>query len=174
MTDSDRGLPRLAFDREEYLTRLLCELTGLLQDMVGRDDAKIFVGVVGKNLGTRIDHQYRRVLGCDRLDREQVGIVIEDLTRRIGGTFMLDKHDACRLVYRNSACPFDTSVHERQSLCSITSNVIGTIAADNLGYAKVCLENTIADGANACRVVVYLDPDDERARCAEGDEYQGR
>jgi hypothetical protein len=38
----------------------------------------------------------------------------------------------------------------------MTSNVFGTIAAENLGYGKVVLEQTIAAGDRECRVVVYL------------------
>ena len=33
--------------------------------------------------------------------------------------------------------------------------------ADNLGYSRVVLEETIADGASGCRVTVYLKPTQE-------------
>lgn len=36
----------------------------------------------------------------------------------------------------------------------MTSNVFGMIAASNLGYAKVELQETIAKGASGCRVIV--------------------
>jgi hypothetical protein len=39
----------------------------------------------------------------------------------------------------------------------MTSNVFGHIAAENLGYAKVELEETIARGQSGCRIVVHLD-----------------
>lgn len=55
-------------------------------------------------------------------------------------------------------------------MCMMTSNVFGTIAAENLGYAKVSLEQTIAQGAAGCRVVVYLKPQ-PAADQAEGREY---
>jgi hypothetical protein len=38
--------------------------------------------------------------------------------------------------------------------------VFGAIAAENLGYASVSLERTIAQGHDGCRVVVYLRPTD--------------
>jgi hypothetical protein len=38
------------------------------------------------------------------------------------------------------------------------ANVFGHIAAENLGYAKVELLETIAKGHAACRVVVHLAP----------------
>jgi hypothetical protein len=49
-------------------------------------------------------------------------------------------------------------------------NVFGFIAADNLGYAKVALEQTIAEGHLRCRVVIYLQPTPE-AKAARGREY---
>ena len=52
----------------------------------------------------------------------------------------------------------------------MTSNVFGVIAAENLGYAKVSLEQTIAQGHGGCRVVVYLAPT-AAAQAASGREY---
>ena len=52
----------------------------------------------------------------------------------------------------------------------MTSNVFGHIAAENLGYGKVELQRTIAEGHSECRVVVYLRPTAE-AEKAEGREY---
>ena len=52
----------------------------------------------------------------------------------------------------------------------MTSNVFGTIAAQNLGRAKVVLEQTIATGAPSCRVVVHLQPSAE-ASAAQGRDY---
>jgi hypothetical protein len=60
-------------------------------------------------------------------------------------------------------------------MCMMTSNVFGTIAAQNLGYARVELEETIARGSSGCRVVVHLTPDldvdDEPGREYFGDEH---
>lgn len=174
MTKPNAGPFELTLDREEYLTQLIGELAGLLQEMVGLDDAKVFISVVGQNMGSRIDRDCRRALGLERFDREQVARLIEDLSRRIGGSFELRESDAFRLVYGNNCCPFGESTLNRKALCMMTSNVFGTIVADNLGYAKVCLEKTIADGEQACQVVIYLDPHDERVRRVEGQEYLGR
>jgi len=52
----------------------------------------------------------------------------------------------------------------------MTSNVFGSIAADNLGYSKVVIEQAIARGDAGCRVVVYLKPTPE-ADAAPGREY---
>jgi hypothetical protein len=50
----------------------------------------------------------------------------------------------------------------------MTSNVFGSIAASNMGYAKVELQETIARGHPGCRVVVHLEPG------AGADEADGR
>ena len=52
----------------------------------------------------------------------------------------------------------------------MTSNVFGHIAAENLGYAKVELEETIARGHSGCRIVVHLESS-ESGSSPSGREY---
>jgi hypothetical protein len=52
----------------------------------------------------------------------------------------------------------------------MTSNVFGHIASQNLGYAKVELQETIAKGDPGCRVVIYLKQTKE-SEAAAGREY---
>jgi hypothetical protein len=54
----------------------------------------------------------------------------------------------------------------------MTSNVFGTIVSQNLGYAKVVLEETIAERANDCKVIVYMKLTSECEE-KEGREYFG-
>jgi len=72
----------------------------------------------------------------------------------------------------NRVCPFAEKVVGRESMCMMTSNVFGTIAARNLGYARVELEETIARGDAGCRVVVHLVPDVD-VETVSGREYFG-
>ena len=74
------------------------------------------------------------------------------------------------LVLGNRACPFAEKVVGRPAMCMMTSNVFGVIAAENLGYAKVVLDKTIAKGDAGCRVVVHLKPTAE-AQTQGGREY---
>jgi hypothetical protein len=46
-------------------------------------------------------------------------------------------------------------------VCMMTSNVFGHIAAENLDYDKVELQQTIAEGQHEYRVVGYLRPTTE-------------
>ena len=90
-----------------------------------------------------------------------------DLKRRIQGDFYVIEEDDEKIVFGNRACPFAEKVVGRPAMCMMTSNVFGGIAAENLGYAKVVLEETIAEGDPGCRVVVYLKPTPE-AEAADG------
>jgi predicted ArsR family transcriptional regulator len=167
------GAPGVAvpLDRDTFLRTLIRELSGTLQDVVGMEEAAGFISVVGQNMGRQIDAAYRDALGVERLEQAAVADVLVDLKRRIEGDFFVIEQDARRIVLGNRACPFAEKVIGRPAMCMMTSNVFGSIAADNLGYAKVVLEETIAQGHDGCRVVVYLDPD--AAPDAAGREYFG-
>ena len=145
-------------DRDVFLRRLLRELAGTLQEVVGIEEASGYISVVGAAIGEHIDSAYRRALAVERLSREQVATVLVDLKRRIEGDFFVLEETEDRIVLGNRACPFGEFVHGRPSLCMMTSNVFGHIAAQNLGYAAVELERTIARGDPGCRIVVHLRP----------------
>jgi hypothetical protein len=95
-----------------------------------------------------------------------------DLKRRINGDFYVIEHDETKIVLGNRVCPFAEKVVGRESMCMMTSNVFGTIAARNLDYARVELEETIARGDAGCRVVVHLVPDVD-VETVSGREYFG-
>lgn len=153
MRASDLELP---LERDLFSRTLIRELAGTLQHVVGLDDASGYISVVGASVGEQIDHDYRRAFAVDRLTREQVADVLVDLKRRIQGDFFVLEETEDRIVLGNRACPFGELVRDRPSLCMMTSNVFGHIAAQNLGYAAVDLERTIAEGHADCRVTIYL------------------
>jgi predicted ArsR family transcriptional regulator len=157
-------------ERDVFLRTLVRHLAGTLQDVVGLEEASGFVSVVGQRMGEEINTAYRRALALPSLSRDQVAEVLVDLKRRIQGDFFVLEQDEEKIVFGNRACPFAEKVVGRPAMCMMTSNVFGYIASDNLGYAKVSLEETIAQGASGCRVVVYLKPTPE-AQSAEGREY---
>jgi predicted ArsR family transcriptional regulator len=159
-------------DRDVFLRTLIRELSGTLQDVVGLEEAAGFVSVVGQNMGRQIDSAYRAALATDRLDAGQVADVLVDLKRRIEGDFYVIEQTDEHIVLGNRACPFGDKVLGRPAMCMMTSNVFGSIAADNLGYAKVVLEETIANGAPGCRVIVHVKSTAGSER-AEGREYYG-
>lgn len=156
----------LDLHRDIFLRTLLRELSGTLQDVVGVEEASGYITVVGRAIGEKIDSEYKRALEVDRLSKEQVAEVLVDLKRRIEGRFFIIEEREDRIVLGNSACPFGEMVKGRPSLCMMTSNVFGFIAAQNLGYASVELHETIAEGAPGCRVTVFLRPGDEASPSA--------
>ncbi len=161
----------IPLERDVFLRTLIRELAGTLQDVVGLQEASGFVSVVGQRVGDQINESYKAALQIPALSREQVAAVLVDLKRRIQGSFYIEEQDAEKIVFRNNDCPFAEKVLGRPAMCMMTSNVFGVIAAQNLGYAKVALERTIAEGHGECRVVVYLRPVGQGVSTAAGREY---
>ena len=157
-------------DRDSFLRDLVRALAGTLEDAVGLNEASGFVSVVGQTIGDQINRNYRNALGVPELTRGQVAGVLVDLKRRIQGDFYIIEQDEDKIVLGNRACPFGDRVLGRQSMCMMTSNVFGSITAENLGYARVELQQTIAQGHPGCRIVVHLKPTAE-AELVDGREY---
>lgn len=157
-------------ERDVFLRTLIRELSGTLQDVVGLDEASGFISVVGQNMGNHINNEYKSALQVENLDRRQVADVLVDLKRRIEGDFYIVEETDEKIVLHNRVCPFEDKVIGRPAMCMMTSNVFGSIAAENLGYSKVELNETIAEGSNRCVVTVYLKPTDESEK-AFGREY---
>ncbi len=156
-SDPDVRSLDIPLERDVFLRDALRVLTGALQDIVGVEEASGFVSIVGQSLGERIDAMYRRALGVETLSRQQVTAALVDLKRRIRGDFRVVAEDARSITMESTTCPFGDRVAGRPSLCMMTSNVFGTLVAENLGYARVILDETIADGHGRCRIRVYLD-----------------
>ncbi|HSD20547.1 MAG TPA: methanogen output domain 1-containing protein [Anaeromyxobacter sp.] len=157
-------------ERDAFFRTLLRHLTGALEDVVGVRDAAGFVSIVGQRMGDELGAEYRRALGVERLPPEQLGAVLVDLKRRVGGDFRVVSQTEDRIVFANRTCPFGDKVVGRPSLCMMTSNVFGVIASDSAGYAKVAIEKAIARGDAGCLITVYLRPSGP-ATAAEGREY---
>ena len=170
-TESRMAELAVPLERDVFLRTLLRELAGTLQDVVGLDEASGFVSVVGQRIGDQINAGYTAALGTTELSREQVAAVLVDLKRRIQGDFFVIEQDEEKIVLGNRACPFAEKVIGRPALCMMTSNVFGVIAAENLGYARVEIEEAIARGDRGCRVVVHLKPAPDGPKPAAGREY---
>jgi predicted ArsR family transcriptional regulator len=160
----------IPLDRDIFLRTLIRELAGTLEDGIGLKDASGYISVVGQRIGDHINSDYRSALRVPVLTREQVADVLVDLKRRIQGDFYIIEQDDEKIVLGNRACPFGDKVIDRPSMCMKTSNVFGAIAGENLGYAKIELQKTIARGHRECLVVVYLKQTHE-SEAATGREY---
>ena len=148
-------------DRDQFTRELLRELSGTLQDLVGVEQASGFISIIGKRIGHLMNEEYRALLKKNKLNTPECAEALVDLKRRIKGTFRVESIDGDRIVLVNGECPFGKYVKGRPSLCMMTSNVFGTINAENSGYARVTLNEAIARGDRGCRVTVDLTPTDE-------------
>jgi predicted ArsR family transcriptional regulator len=155
-------------NKDVFLRTLIRHLSGTMEDVIGLKDASGYISVVGQIVGDQINSEYKAALQVSELSREQVAEVMVDLKRRIEGDFYIIEESDERIVLGNRACPFGDKVLGRRSMCMMTSNVFGVIAAQNLGYAKVELVETIAQGDPGCKVIVHL------RQTAESDARQGR
>lgn len=144
-------------NRDTFLLELLRELSGVLEDTVGLEEAEGFIALVGNRMGAAMNRSYQKALGCDKLDAKQIAMVMVDLKARIEGGFSIETIDDTCIILTNTTCPFGDHVEGRPSLCMMTSNVFGRIAASNLGYARVVLDKTIARGDPGCRIVVNFE-----------------
>jgi len=160
----------IPLERDGFMRNLLRHLSGSLEDIVGLREASGFISMVGQQMGDEINKTYCQALQVNKLDKHQLALVLTDLKQRIQGNFSIESEADDKIVLVTTSCPFADKVIERNSLCMMTSNVFGTIAAENMGYAKVELDKTIAKGDNGCRVVVHLKPTDA-AEMAMGHEY---
>ncbi|HWQ14069.1 MAG TPA: methanogen output domain 1-containing protein [Roseiflexaceae bacterium] len=169
-----RPLESLAIplERDVFMRTLIRELAGTLEEVVGLEEVSGFISLVGQRMGLQIDRDYRAALGTPRLSQQQVADTLVDLKRRIEGDFYIIEQDDEKIVFGNRVCPFGEKVLGRPAMCMMTSNVFGAITAENLGYAKVELQETIAEGRPGCRVVVHLKPT-PAAEAAHGREYFG-
>ncbi|WP_416899753.1 MAG: methanogen output domain 1-containing protein [Minwuia sp.] len=157
-------------DRDQFLREFVRELSGTLERVVGIDQAAGFMSTVGGRIGRLMNEEYRSHAGCAQMNREQVAAALVDLKRRIEGGFSVTSITDDAIVLQNRVCPFGDQVRGRPSLCMMTSNIFGKIAAENLGYARVELAETIAAGDGGCRVIIHLEPV-EGAEIDVGREY---
>ncbi|MCC5658402.1 methanogen output domain 1-containing protein [Nostoc sp. XA010] len=148
----------LPIERDQFLRTMIRELAGTLQDVVGIEQAEGFLNVVGYRTGQHVNQVYQNALQLSNLSRSQVTAVLIDWKRRIQGDFYVIEETDEKIVLGNRKCPFAEQVEGREAMCVMTSNIFGAITADNLGYARVELQQTIARGAQECKIVIHLKP----------------
>ena len=146
----------ISLESDLFIRTLFQELSSSLLKVIGTDEASKFISIAAKNMGREVDRKYKSALQVYNLSREQVAQVLIDLKNRIQGDFYIIEESDEKIVFGKRTCPFADKVRNRPSMCMMTSNLFGSIAAENLGYAKVELQETIAQGNAGCRVVIYL------------------
>lgn len=158
----------VALNSDSFFKQLITEMTRTLEDVVGVEEASGLISLVGNTIGRHINQDYAEKLQQASLPFSIIPEILTDLKHRIGGEFQVESLSSERIVLVNTHCPFGKSVVGKPSLCMMTSNVFGRVVADNLGYARVFLDDTIASGADSCRITIELMPSQHTD---EGREY---
>ncbi|MDF9794356.1 putative ArsR family transcriptional regulator [Methylorubrum extorquens] len=149
---------QIRLDREIFMDLVVTTMGSLFEDTVGSSEAGSFISLVGLVVGEKIQEEYLQVSGASQLDRKGMVDALLDMKQRIGSDFYVMDESEQRIVLGNKRCPFGELAKKCPSLCMLTANVCGHLAAESQGYARVDLPETIAAGASECRVVINLDP----------------
>lgn len=154
--DLDATDPPPGLTKDEFMRSVIREMAGILEETVGENEASVYVNRVGLHLGRILNKEYRATFDTNQMSAHQVVSSLVHLKKRIGGEFSIEAQDEGSIALVNSACPFGEKVIGRPSLCRMTANVFGHIAAENLQYARVAIEEAIARGDRKCRVLISL------------------
>ena len=169
MIDFDTASPAPGLDKDNFMRSVIRELAGILEETVGEQEASAYVNHVGLLIGRALNRDYRAACDTERLDPVQVASALVHLKKRIDGGFSIEAVDDESITLVNSACPFGEKVIGRPSLCRMTATVFGHIAAENLGYARVSIDEAIARGDARCRVVVSFKKSQDEPQTNETD-----
>lgn len=150
------GAPTGPLTAESFFGDMIGHLSGALEDVIGVEEAAGFVTGVGSAIGNEIADAYdvRR----QSKPASRVAEVCCDLKARIGGAFEIRAIDDATIVLTGRRCPFAGREVGRPSLCMMTTNVFGRIAARAAGYANVRIDGALSMGDPHCTVVISLVP----------------
>jgi len=154
--NSDFKLFDIPLNRESYLNTIVNSLSSLLESVIGLEEASGFISTVGQKIGDEINSYYRKAVG-GKLSKKQVIQALIDFKQRIQSDFFIVEETDNLVVFGCKNCPYNNKASKSKSLCMMTSSIFGIIVAENLGYAKIELKETMADNCSECRIVIYFD-----------------
>ena len=152
--------------REEFFNTMIGSLCETIESVVGMEDAETFIGIVGRRVG---QSEAARLDPADACTPADVAEHLQNFKQAIGGDFRVDSVEGSKIVFSNHRCPFAKQAAGRPSLCMMTTNVFGRVAADATGYARVNVREALARGDSRCLVSVDLEWDPE----GDGQEFFG-
>ena len=165
MTDQSRiraGIETALPDRADFLNRMVGTLSETIEDFIGLEDAEHFIGIVGRRIG---NSELADFPMGEKVDAAGLARHLTAFKARIGGGFAIESIDGDTITLVNTRCPFGKEAVGRPSLCQMTVNVFGRVAANATGFARVSVPEALSRGDQRCRVTVKLthakDADDD-------------
>lgn len=156
MTDQRKIGPGIAVGnaaaRADFFNRMIGALSETIEDVVGVEDAETFIGVVGRRIGNSDMAELQPGVSDPQVVADHL-VAFKD---KIGGTFQVDSIDGDCITFTNGRCPFGDEASGRPSLCQMTTNVFGRVAANATGFARVHVAESLARGDARCLVSVRL------------------
>jgi len=129
-------------------------------EQLEKQQSEQLIEQIAKTAGCFFEEVYRSEKGNKEmaLDIESYIELLLELKNNVGGNFSLSSSNQDSIALYNNKCPFGDKVVNLPSLCNMTSNVFGGIAARNFGYAKVEIAKSIAKRDGCCEVNIHLNP----------------
>ncbi len=155
----------VTLNKENYFNSTVLNLGKEFNDEVSKKKVKKAAIATAK----KIEEQYKKFHGSDKLNYTQVIDSLVDAQKKIGGNFIVVERTEDIIILRNTKCPFGEKVRKAPCLCATTSALCGVMTAKNLGYGKVVLKKTIAKGSGECLIHIHLKKTKEMEK--ETDEY---
>lgn len=143
-------------DQKSFFLEMVLNLSGVLEQVIGLEDAEGYLALVGKKIGHDIYEDQKACHGDGNITIERLSEILVGLKSRIRGGFSIESIEDGKITLVNTDCPFGPRVAGHESLCMMTSSVFGTISAEAFGQANVDIRQSIAAGHGGCRVIVNL------------------
>lgn len=153
----------VARSQSQICRQLVGFLTASLRDLLGEEAAESLMAQAGQTVAEGLDACYRKEFRVNKLSRAQVASVFVDPKTTIGWPFHVLYESDDRIELSTEACVSEELTEGYSALCMITSNVFGVIAAENLGYARVTVDQSTTSGNGGCRISIHLEPDESAA-----------
>lgn len=146
-------------NREAFLSDTLHHITDALQTVAGLEETEALLASVGASMGEKIHAKECTLLKVDRLPVAALPGSFSALAEGFGADFLANDSQTTRFVMENCRCCGSRNSDTQSGYCNLMANILGSLAANSAGYAKVRLEKLTEHPTGCCRMVVDLEDD---------------
>ena len=129
-------------------------ITGISQNIDSKQ-LKESINKTSSKIGKNISDLYKRFHNTEKLAKSQITDSIIDAMNKLGAKFSLIAENDDIITLRNTRCLFN-DIKGCPMLCMVTSGIIGTIVAENLGYGRVAFRKNMSKGSNEDIITIHL------------------